>query len=226
MSKVVISAKNIQKSYKMSKTNIVQALKGVDLEVKEGDFTAIVGPSGCGKSTLMHIVGMVDRAEGGEIVIDGQDVSTIKERQATKIRAKKIGFIFQGFNLLPTLSALDNVALAGRYGGMSKRKAKEEAAKMLEDMGLKDRLNHLPNELSGGQQQRVAIARALINKPAIILADEPTGELDSKNSIEIIEMLKDLNSKNNQTFLIVTHNLEVARACKQVVELKDGLRIK
>ena len=224
--KVVISAKGLKKSYKMSKTNIVQALSGVDLEIKEGDFTAIIGPSGCGKSTMMHMIGLVDRPDEGTIVINGEDVTKYKERKLTKFRAKTIGFIFQGFNLLPTLTALENVALAARYGGLSKKQAKVAAKEMLTSMGLAERLNHLPNELSGGQQQRVAIARALINKPALILADEPTGELDTQNSIEIINMLKDLNKKNNQTFLIVTHNLEVAHACNQIIEMRDGRRVK
>lgn len=225
MERVIVSAKNLVKTYKMSKTNIVKALSGVDLELKEGDFTVIVGQSGCGKSTLMHIVGLVDRADSGELIIDGINVSKMNDRQATKYRAKKIGFIFQGFNLLPSLTALENVALAARYGGMSRTQAKDEAKILLDKMGLSERTHHLPNELSGGQQQRVAIARALVNKPALILADEPTGELDSKTSLEIIAMLKTLNQENNQTFLIVTHNDEVAKSCKQTIVMRDGLRV-
>jgi putative ABC transport system ATP-binding protein len=222
MSKILIQAKNLQKKYKMSKTNTVQALKGVDIEVQEGDFSAIVGPSGCGKSTLLHILGLLDTLDEGEYNLDGIDARKIKEKDANQIRAKKIGFIFQGFNLIPTLTALENVMQAGRYGGMNAKQRKQRAIELLEMMGLKERIDHKPNELSGGQQQRVAIARALVNKPAIILADEPTGELDSKTSLEIIELLKKLNKENNQTFLMVTHNMEVAQACKKIIQLKDG----
>ena len=220
--KTLIQATGLKKSYKMSKTNIVKALDGVDIEVKEGDFSAIVGHSGCGKSTLMHILGLLDRPDEGKLIIDGDDVSKLKDNVANKIRAKKIGFIFQGFNLIPSLTAIENVMLAGKYGGMKAWARKERATELLELVGLKDRMNHKPNELSGGQQQRVAIARALMNNPAVILADEPTGELDSKTSLEIIDMLKKLNKEDNQTFLIVTHNTEVADACKKKIRLQDG----
>lgn len=220
--KTIIKAVGMKKSYKMSKTNIVKALDGVNIEIKEGDFSAIVGPSGCGKSTLMHILGLLDRPDEGTLVIDGIDVSNLKDKVANKIRAKKIGFIFQGFNLIPSLTAIENVMLAGKYGGMKPKIRKARAVELLELVGLKDRMNHKPNELSGGQQQRVAIARALMNNPTVILADEPTGELDSKTSLEIIEILKKLNKENNQTFLIVTHNTEVADACKKKIRLRDG----
>jgi len=220
--KTLIQATGLKKTYKMSKTNIVKALDGVDIEVKEGDFSAIVGHSGCGKSTLMHILGLLDRPDEGKLIIDGDDMSKLKDKAANKIRAKKIGFIFQGFNLIPSLTAMENVMLAGKYGGMKAWARKERATELLELVGLKDRMNHKPNELSGGQQQRVAIARALMNNPAVILADEPTGELDSKTSLEIIEMLKKLNKEDNQTFLIVTHNTEVADACKKKICLRDG----
>lgn len=226
MPRTVIKASNLTKSYRMSRTNTVQALRGISLEVKRGDFTALVGPSGCGKSTLMHILGLVDRSDSGSLEIDGIDVGRIKERQAVRLRAKKIGFIFQGFNLLPTLTARENIELAGKYGGLSKQARRAQATQLLTEMGLGERLNHLPNELSGGQQQRVAIARALINKPAIILADEPTGELDTRSSLEIMEMLKKMNRRNGQTFLIITHNPDVARTCKRIIRLRDGLRIK
>jgi len=222
MNKIIIEAKGLEKSYKMSKTNTVKALNGVDLVVNEGDFSAIVGPSGCGKSTLMHILGLLDRPDEGQITIDGVDVSKLKDKIAYKLRAQKIGFIFQGFNLIPTLTALENVVLAGKYGGLKLQARKKRAIELLELVGLKDRMNHKPNELSGGQQQRVAIARALVNNPTVILADEPTGELDSKTSLEIIDILKKLNKENNQTFLIVTHNTEVAEACKKTIRLRDG----
>ncbi|MEI6144333.1 MAG: ABC transporter ATP-binding protein [Candidatus Berkelbacteria bacterium] len=220
-SEIVVSAKGITKSYKMSKNNSVHALRGVDIQVKKGDFSAIIGSSGCGKSTLMHILGLLDKPDSGELYIDGEDVSKIKDKNAYKMRAKKIGFIFQGFNLIPTLTAMENVVLAGKYGGLKLSERKKRAFKLMNMVGLADRLNHKPSELSGGQQQRVAIARALMNDPAIILADEPTGELDSKTSLEIIDMLKELNNKG-KTFLIVTHNMEVANACKKIIRLKDG----
>lgn len=222
MAKTVIKATNLTKSYKMAKSNVVNALKGVDLEVQEGDFTAIVGHSGCGKSTLLHILGLLDAPDGGELMIDDVDVRKVKENEAHKIRAKKIGFVFQGFNLIPSLTAVENVMLAGKYGGKPKSERKKRAVELLTKMGLDERMYHRPNELSGGQQQRVALARALMNDPAIILADEPTGELDSNTSLEIIEILKKLNREQNCTFVIVTHNSEVAQACKKIVRLKDG----
>jgi putative ABC transport system ATP-binding protein len=206
----------------MSKRNIVHALCGVDIEVKEGDFSAIIGPSGCGKSTLMHILGLLDRPDEGTLEIDGIDMTQLKEKKAFRIRAKKIGFIFQGFNLIPTLTAFENVLLAGKYGGMKSYERKERAIQFLKLLGLEDRMNHKPNELSGGQQQRVAIARALINNPSLILADEPTGELDSKTSLEIMAILKKLNKEENKTFLLVTHNMDVANDCKKIIRLKDG----
>ncbi len=219
----VIEAKHLTKQYKLSKTNTVHALRGVDLTVKQGDFTAIVGPSGCGKSTLLHILGLLDRPDSGSLVIDGVDVLTSKDKQAHRIRAKKIGFVFQGFNLIPTLTALENIMLAARYGGLKSTERKRRAEELLTRMGLGDRMHHRPNELSGGQQQRVALARSLVNNPAIILADEPTGELDTTTSLEIVEMLKQLNREEHRTFLIVTHNPDVAAACKAIVKLKDGL---
>jgi putative ABC transport system ATP-binding protein len=225
MNEIILKAENLRKVYKMSKDNTVTALDGVNIEVKEGDFTAIVGPSGGGKSSLMHILGLLDRPDEGKLVIDNVDMSNLRDKQAYKMRSKKIGFIFQGFNLIPTLTALENVMLAGKYGGMKKKQGLERAKSLLETVGLKERMNHNPNELSGGQQQRVAIARALMNEPAIILADEPTGELDTKTSLEIMEMLKKLNKDNNQTFLIVTHNPEVAEACKNIIQLKDGKNV-
>lgn len=222
MEKVVARANGVKKSYKMSKKNIVQALRGVDLEVREGDFSAIIGPSGCGKSTLMHILGLLDRPDEGSIEIEGEDMTKLKEKTAYRMRAKKIGFIFQGFNLIPTFSALENVMLAGKYGGMTVPERKKRAKELIELIGLADRMNHKPNELSGGQQQRVAIARALMNDSALILADEPTGELDSKTSLEIMKILLKLNKDENKTFLIVTHNMDVANVCKKIIRLKDG----
>lgn len=222
MEKIIVEAKGIKKSYKMSKKNVVAALRGVDITVFEGDFSAIIGPSGCGKSTLMHILGLLDKPDAGTLEIDGVDMTRLPEKSAYKMRAKKIGFIFQGFNLIPTLTAMENVLLAGKYGGLKIGARKTRAAHLLEMLGLKDRMNHKPNELSGGQQQRVAIARALMNDPAIILADEPTGELDTKTSLEIMDILKKLNKDEKKTFLIVTHNMEVAESCKKIIRLRDG----
>jgi putative ABC transport system ATP-binding protein len=223
---IIAKANGLKKTYRMSKRNIITALQGVDLEVTEGDFSAIIGPSGCGKSTLMHILGLLDRPDGGYLEIDGIDMTKLKEKKAYKLRAQKIGFIFQGFNLIPTLTALENVVLAGKYGKQKKSARVKRAKELLDLLGLKERINHKPNELSGGQQQRVAIARALMNDPALILADEPTGELDSKTSLEIMDTLKKLNKENNKTFLIVTHNLDVANACKNTIKMQDGKVVK
>jgi putative ABC transport system ATP-binding protein len=223
MPKVLIHATGLKKHYQLTKSNAVHALRGVSIDVQEGDFSAIIGPSGCGKSTLLHILGLLDTPDEGQYTLDGIDVMNMKNGEANVIRAKKLGFIFQGFNLIPTQTALENVMQAGKYGGMNLKQRKARAVELLELMNLHDRMDHKPNELSGGQQQRVAIARALVNKPAIILADEPTGELDSATSLEIIELLKKLNKENNQTFLMVTHNLDVANACKKTIKLKDGL---
>jgi len=222
MDKIILKATGLKKSYKMSKKNIVMALNGVDIEVMEGDFAAIVGPSGGGKSTLMHILGLLDRPDEGTLEIDGEDFTKLKDKFAYKVRAQKVGFIFQGFNLIPTLTAYENVILAGKYGGLGMVQRKKRAIELLKMVGLGERMSHRPNELSGGQQQRVAIARALMNNPAIILADEPTGELDTKTSVEIMDMLMKLNKDNKQTFLIVTHNPEVADMCKRKIKLVDG----
>ena len=220
--KMIVKARGIKKSYRMSRKNIVHALRGVDINVAAGDFSAIIGPSGCGKSTLMHILGLLDRPDAGTLEIDGENMSRLSDKKAYKIRARKIGFIFQGFNLIPTLTALENVVLAGKYGGLGKSERLERARELLNMLGLENRVDHKPNELSGGQQQRVAIARALINNPSIILADEPTGELDTKTSMEIMEILKRLNKEEGKTFLIVTHNMDVASACKKRIKLVDG----
>src|SRR3989344_5540729 len=222
MSETVLEVKNIAKYFNKDKPNEVKALRGVDLEVKKGDFIAIIGPSGSGKSTLMHILGALDKPTSGEIQLDGEDISKKKLSGLYKIRGQKLGFVFQGYNLIQTLTALENVMLAVEYS-VKKANAKQTSEEALTMVGLGERLNHKPAELSGGEKQRVAIARALVNKPAIVLADEPTGELDTKNSQDVIDLLKGLNEREGQTFVIVTHNPEIAKQCKKIIVLRDGL---
>lgn len=222
---VVLSVENLSKTYNQRKSNEVRALKSVDLKIKKGEFVALVGPSGSGKSTLMHLMGLLQTPTSGEIIVDDQSMENTPKRRYPRIRAEKIGFVFQGFNLINTLNAKENVILAGQYAGLPRNKAIQKAEKVLTELGLGDRMAHRPNELSGGQQQRVAIARALVNNPAVILADEPTGELDSKNSDEIVKILKELAS-NGQAVVIVTHNLDVAKKADRIVKMKDGKIIK
>jgi len=221
MSEVIIETKDLHKYYEIGKENAVKALQGVSLQIKKGEFIAVIGPSGSGKSTLMHIMGALDTATKGAVWLDGEEISKKKISGLYKIRGRKIGFIFQGYNLIPTLTALENVTLAVEYSGR-RANGKKEAETILTEVGLGKRLNHKPNELSGGEQQRVAVARALVNNPAIVLADEPTGELDTQNSLEIIKLMKDLNKKAGQTFVIVTHNPEIAKMCPRIVKLRDG----
>jgi ABC-type lipoprotein export system ATPase subunit len=217
-----IIAKNLKKYYNTGKPNEVRALHNVNLEVDEGDLVAIIGPSGSGKSTLMHILGILDQPQSGTLTVRGTEVAKVPRKALPQMRAKEIGFIFQGFNLLPTQTAIENVAEAAHYGGLSMRKAKEAATEVLTQVGLADRLDNFPNQLSGGQQQRVAIARALVNNPAIILGDEPTGELDSVNAEAIMDLLITLNKERGQTIIIVTHNREIAERCRTVVTMRDG----
>jgi putative ABC transport system ATP-binding protein len=200
----------------------VNALNGVDIQINRGDFVAIMGPSGSGKSTLMHILGCLDSATSGQYFLDSNEVSNLKKRKLSSIRNKKIGFVFQTFNLLPHLNIMKNVELPLMYGGFSKRKRREMAKQVLTEVGLQDRLKHKPSELSGGQRQRVAIAGALVNDPAIILADEPTGNLDSTPGSDILTIFSDLNKKGH-TIIIVTHDAAVARKADKVINIVDGL---
>jgi putative ABC transport system ATP-binding protein len=218
----MIKVVNLHKKYKLGKNNFIEALRGATLGIKEGEMVAIMGPSGSGKSTLMHLIGCLDHCDSGEIHLGGIVVNKLNRKELTKIRSKEIGFIFQGFNLIPTLSALENVALASEYAGNPRKKAHELARISLMKVGLEDRIHHLPSELSGGQQQRVAIARALINKPKVVLGDEPTGDLDTKTSEGIVKMMRKINKDTSTTFVLVTHNPEVAKACDRIIYMKDG----
>ncbi|OGC05258.1 macrolide ABC transporter ATP-binding protein [candidate division WOR-1 bacterium RIFOXYA12_FULL_43_27] len=202
----------------------VAALNGVSVDISRGEFVSIMGPSGCGKSTLMHILGCLDRPTEGKIFLDEVDVGGLDDNQLADIRNKKVGFVFQTFNLLPKLNAIENIELPLIYAGISLEERRRRALELLELVGLKDRANHRPSELSGGQSQRIAIARALINNPSIILADEPTGNLDSKSGAEIIHLFKELNEKGI-TLIMVTHDQDIGRNSKRIVRLKDGLII-
>jgi putative ABC transport system ATP-binding protein len=202
----------------------VAALKGINLEIKKGEFVAIIGPSGSGKSTLMHMIGILDQPTSGVVKLEGDDVEKLPEKKLAELRNKHIGFVFQAFNLLPKTSALENVELPMIYSNIPGSERKKRATEALKIVGLGERLNHTPAQLSGGQQQRVAIARALVTNPSLILADEPTGNLDSKAGDEIIALLKELNKKGN-TIVLVTHEREIAEKAKRIVEVKDGLII-
>ena len=220
MADCVISAHNLKKIYKMGEME-VNALDGVDLCVDRGEVIAIMGPSGSGKSTLMNILGCLDHPTEGEYYLDGEQVSNLRDDQLADIRNRKVGFIFQNFNLLPRQTALANVELPMRYAGIKQGRS-QLAREALELVGLGDRMKHKPTELSGGQQQRVAIARSLVNNPAIIMADEPTGNLDSKSGKEIMELLLKLNRDRGTTLIIVTHDPIVSSQTQRVVRLKDG----
>jgi putative ABC transport system ATP-binding protein len=221
MNEWVIEAKDLTKIYKMGEVE-VQALCGLSLQIAPGEVVAIMGPSGSGKSTLMNIIGCLDRPTAGEYILDGVQVSNLKDDQLAAIRNRKVGFVFQSFNLLPRATALANVELPIRYSGSGKGR-KERARQALESVGLQDRIYHRPNELSGGQQQRVAIARALVNNPAIILADEPTGNLDSKSGEEIMNLLLNLNKERGTTLIIVTHDPGVASRTQRAIHIRDGM---
>lgn len=218
----VVQAKDLVKTYMMGEFE-VQALRGVSFNIKRGEVVSIMGPSGSGKSTMMNTLGCLDRPTSGEYILDGESVAQMSDDQLASVRNRKIGFVFQSFNLLSRLTALGNVELPLRYAGISEgRRAKAQIA--LEAVGLKERMNHRPYELSGGQQQRVAIARSLVNDPAIIMADEPTGNLDSKVGKEIMSLLLNLNKERGTTLIIVTHDPTIAEQTQRVIRLRDGER--
>ncbi|MBS1760159.1 MAG: ABC transporter ATP-binding protein [Bacteroidetes bacterium] len=217
----MIHLEEIRKSYFIGK-NELPVLKGISLDITKNEYVALMGPSGSGKSTLMNIIGCLDSPTGGRYVLNGQDVSKMEDNALAEVRNQEIGFVFQQFNLLPRLTALENVALPLVYAGMGKKLRIEKAAHALEMVNLTDRSHHKPNELSGGQCQRVAIARALVNNPSLILADEPTGNLDTKTSYEIMSIFNDIHSKGN-TIVIVTHEEDIANYSKRIVRLRDGV---
>jgi putative ABC transport system ATP-binding protein len=218
----VISVKNLVKTYVVGEVE-VRALRGVNLDIERGEFLAVTGPSGSGKSTFMHIAGCLDRPTSGQYFLDGEDVSRMSKDQLANVRNRKIGFVFQGFNLLSRTSALDNVELPLLYGGALKTAERHKlAVEVLTAVGLGNRADHHPNQLSGGQQQRVAIARALINKPSILLADEPTGNLDTRTSIEVMDIFQKLNRERGITVLLITHEVDIAEYGTRIVTFRDG----
>ena len=221
MANPLIQITNIKRDFVLG-NEVVYVLKGIDLEINKGEYVALMGPSGSGKSTLMNLLGCLDTPTSGTYILNGKDVSKMHDDELAEIRNKEIGFVFQTFNLLPRTTALDNVALPMIYAGFSKSERKTRAEEVLNQVGLSDRMDHQPNQLSGGQRQRVAVARALVNNPSIILADEPTGNLDSKTSEEIMKLFGDIHKLGN-TVIVVTHEEEVAAYAHRIIRLRDGL---
>ena len=222
MSKNVIEMTNIKKSFYVGTPNQLNILKGLDITVKEGEFVSIIGTSGSGKSTLMNIIGALDRATSGEYILDNTNINDISDDGLSDVRNKKIGFVFQTYNLIPRSTALSNVELPMLYKGASKRERRARAEELLELVGMKDRMTHQPSELSGGQKQRVAIARALVNDPSIILADEPTGALDSATGRMVMDLFHKIHEEEGKTIVLITHNNELAEETERIITLRDG----
>ena len=220
MSKI-LTTNHLCKTY-MTGPQEVEVLKGIDLEISAGEIVVIMGPSGVGKSTLLHLIGGLDRPTAGEVLIDGDDLFSLRDRELAVFRNNAIGFVFQFHHLLPEFTALENVMIPGMMHGRDITVVTENAKNILDEIGIGHRLNHKPSELSGGEQQRVAVARALVNSPRLVLADEPTGNLDKQNSVALYELILDLNKKHSQTFIIVTHNELMAKHAQRVIELEDG----
>jgi putative ABC transport system ATP-binding protein len=221
--RIILRAENLEKVYRVGTVD-VNALRGVSMEVEEGEFVAIMGPSGCGKSTMLHLLGGLLTPTSGRIVIDDEDLTAATDARRTDIRRRKIGFVFQRFNLFPTLTAEGNLRLAERIhaGGDGGKDDPERRREILRLLQLEDKMHHKPLELSGGEQQRVALARALVNRPALVLADEPTGNLDSENSAIVLNMFQEMNYRFNQTIIMITHNPEAAAMCRRIIQMRDG----
>ncbi len=221
MAKPIIELKGIRRDFAMG-SHVVKVLKGIDLTIEKNEYVALMGPSGSGKSTLMNLLGCLDTPTAGTYILNDQNVSTLSDNELADIRNKEIGFVFQTFNLLPRQTALDNTALPLVYAGLNKPSRHEKAAVVLDQVGLGDRMDHRPNQLSGGQRQRVAVARALVNDPALILADEPTGNLDSKTSVEIMNLFNEIHARGN-TIVLVTHEEDIAQHAERIIRLRDGM---
>ena len=219
----LIKMEDIKKSFNIGKENELEILHGINFEVNDGDFVSVVGQSGSGKSTLMNIIGLLDRQTSGYYELNGVDISSLKDSELSAYRSKKIGFVFQNFNLIPRSNAKKNVELPMTYAGVEKKERAERAERLLEIVEMKDRMDHLPNELSGGQKQRVAIARSMANNPDIILADEPTGALDSKTGRNVMDLFHKLNKEDKRTIIIITHNMELAKEAGRIYKMTDGL---
>ena len=216
-----VRAENLVKIYRLGKVEI-HALRGVNLYCKKGEMVAVVGPSGSGKTTLLNLIGTLDKPTSGQVFIDGQEITNLSENELTKLRRNKIGFVFQFFNLIPVLTAFENVELPMLIAGVPKEQREKRAKELLELVGLLDRMNHKPDELSGGEQQRVAIARALANRPSLLLADEPTGDLDSETGMRVVNLMREMTKRENATTIMVTHDLEVAKVADRILKMRDG----
>lgn len=221
----IVEVVNVRKIYEMGEVR-VPALNGVNLRVKTGEFMGVMGPSGSGKTTLLHLIGALDRPTEGRVLIKGADISRLSDDELAELRNREIGFVFQFFNLIPRMTAVENVELPMAFAGVPREKRRRRAVELLERVGLGDRLNHRPTELSGGEQQRVAIARALVNNPSVMLCDEITGNIDTKTGEEILMLLRELNKEQNQTFVLVTHDPTVARSTDRIAYMQDGMIVK